>query len=140
MSRLTKKYDDNSGYTTIESTEGCGCGYDDINIYPYNDCVDKLGKLEDLEEELNFDLEIVIKSLLNGVYCTHSTSERNYFSGTELSISGNHKALVVYENNVCWITKNGERIKQQRVVYKRFEFKDYGKTWWLEKPKGNSND
>lgn len=95
------------------------------------EALNKLGQYEDLEDELNFDLEIVIKALLNGVYCTHSVSERNYFSGTELSISGNHEALVVYENNVYWITKNGERIKQQRTIYKRFEFKDYGKTWAL---------
>ena len=114
--------------------------YEGIESNEFEKICDELIEYKLLGEELNFDLEIVIKALLNGIYCRHSIGERNYFSGTELSISGNHEALVVYENNVYWITKNGERIKQQRVVYKRFEFKDYGKNWWLEKPKEESND
>ena len=123
MDRLTKR----------DNRTKSGCRLPTYATKNEEDVFIKLFKLENLAEELNFDLEIVIKALLNGIYCTHSTSERNYFSGTELSISGNHEALVVYENNVYWITKNGERIKQQRVVYKRFEFKDYGKTWSLSR-------
>ena len=107
--------------------------YEGIESNEFEKICDELIEYKLLEEELNFDLEIVIKALLNGIYCTHSTSERNYFSGKELSISGDHEALVVYENNVYWITKNGERIKQQQVVYKRFEFKDYSKTWSLSR-------
>lgn len=122
VDRLTKK----------DNRTKSGCKLPTYATKNEEDVFIKLFKLENLAEELNFDLEIVIKALLNGIYCTHSIGERNYFSGTELSISGNHEALVVYENNVYWITKNGERIKQQRFVYKRFEFKDYGKTWWLK--------
>ena len=93
--------------------------------------VDKEKIYDELTNELGCPLEMVLKALLNGIYCIHEIGERNYYSGTELNISGNHEALVVYENNVYWITRNGERIKQQRTIYKRFEFKDYKQTWWL---------
>ena len=110
-------------------------GYYEPDNSNYLDITDKLGKLEDIEDEIGCPLDVVFKALLNGIYCKHEVGERNYWSGTELHISGNHEALVVYENNVYWVTKNGERIKQERTVYKRFEFKDYKKTWWLSSDK-----
>jgi hypothetical protein len=45
MSRLTKKYEDNSGYKPI---------YDDDRLDGY-DCIDKLGKLEDILEKYGIE-------------------------------------------------------------------------------------
>lgn len=63
MNRLTKRYSDNSGYDTIESTDGHGHEIE-VDLGPYYDCVDKLGRIEDLMEKYNIndlvDLEIAL--------------------------------------------------------------------------------
>lgn len=46
-SRLTKKFEDNSGYNVLKNS----AYYDEISSY--DDCVDKLGKIEDLMDEYN---------------------------------------------------------------------------------------
>ena len=48
MSRLTKKFNDNSGY----EVEEYGAKYNEVKLDAYLDAVNKLGKLEDLEEEI----------------------------------------------------------------------------------------
>ena len=56
MSRLTKKFNDNSGY----EVEEYGAKYNEVKLDAYLDAVNKLGKLEDLEEEIGCPLEVVI--------------------------------------------------------------------------------
>ena len=57
MSRLTKKFEDNSGYTpVVNHSVRKGINLYDFEEVDYDCCVEKLGKLEDLEEELNIDL------------------------------------------------------------------------------------
>lgn len=56
MSRLTKKYRDDSGYKII--------GDDRLDYY---DAIDKLGTLEDLEDELGCSILDVFKALKEGI-------------------------------------------------------------------------
>lgn len=83
-------------------------------------CINKLGKLEDIEEELGCSLEIIFKALEesiiyfdNGMYsvefCLENNSGTWYFS--------------IYDN----LTNNKD------IVY----LKDYRKTWWLKGEKEN---
>ena len=39
-----------------------------VHKYSINDCYQKLGKLEDIEEELGIPLEVLFKGLKDGVY------------------------------------------------------------------------
>lgn len=81
---------------------------------------DKLGKLEDLEEQLGCPLEVVFKALKNGAY---------------LEIIGNKVSDndMVYHKN---ISINSSEIILQRtndsciVIYRKLT--DYKKTWWLK--------
>lgn len=52
--RLTKKREDGH--------------YDDLDECVSTRCSDKLGKLEDIEEELGIDLITLAKAMMNGIY------------------------------------------------------------------------
>ena len=73
---------------------------------------DKLGQLEDIEEELGIDLITLFKALTNGVYYLNKQKELHWCQARNLVIS--QKSLRVYRHH-----------------YKLF--KDYGKTWALTK-------
>ena len=111
MSRLTKK--NNIGYFPA---------YERETKENYYDLVHKLGVLEDLEEELRFDLSVLFSALKIGVY---------YFD---------------YENQLIhdyvWLINNyitagaSEKLSCSfETFYDRqiLSFEDYGKTWSLEK-------
>lgn len=90
--------------------------------------IDKLFKLEDLEEELGIPLEVLFEALKEGVYAKF---EENKILKSDIKL--------YYD-----LCQNGFKI---RVIcleigqYEDFEWedylfvKDYGKTWWLEEPK-----
>lgn len=105
MNRLTKKVLDN--YESIANS-------DTIK--------DKLGRLEDIEEQLGCQLEVAFKALMNGIY-------------TKESIFDNE--LDLFE--VRGIEKKGVSVISQFCGYAdcdfTCEYKDYKKTWWLRKDK-----
>lgn len=76
----------------------------------------KLGKLEDVEEELGCSIEIVIRALKNGIYVDN--------------LNGIPEHLIVDLNNYlsfnAWNTKT---YRKEGYI----DLKDYGKTWWLKK-------
>lgn len=83
-----------------------------------NDMIyNKLGKLEDLEEELGCPLEVVFKSLKNGIYL----EERKSIS-TEICYHALECEFVIE-----WY-KNKEDYGYELL-------KDYKKTWWLKEDK-----
>ena len=69
----------------------------------------KLGELEDIEDELGIELVTLIKALANGMY----TSDSNLLTYPCLSVKG--KLLITVPS------------------FRTFELKDYGKTWALTK-------
>ena len=78
----------------------------------HTNIVDKLGQLEDIEDELGIDLIILFKALKNGFYTKNA-----HYTGNEMGINVIDKCLC----NEKW---------RDRDI---FNFKDYGKTWALTK-------
>ena len=77
-------------------------------------CIDKLGQLEDIEEELGIDLITLFKAL-KGIYI----KPNNIYVGSPY--------LCFAEN------ENRELEFQFKVVDTWYKVKDYGKTWALTK-------
>lgn len=103
MSRLTKKF--NGEYYRKEA-----------NTIMFNSEVDynaiqKLGKLEDLEEELGCPLEVLIKPLLEGGIIDND--------GYGVQLNG--------------LTINGDgSLSLTAINGDHYDLKDYQKTWWLK--------
>lgn len=108
MSRLTKKFNDNSGYEIKEY----GAEFNEVKLNAYLDAVDKLGKLEDLEEELGCPLEVVIKALKEGIYQSDG-GRRKY---PTIEYNGATKKFYFAFGTYCNV-------------------EDYKKTWWLKEDK-----
>ena len=90
-------------------------------------CVDKLGTLEDIEEELGIDLITLFKALRNGIW---TNQEQWYGDEKQGKIRFFQVRLLLEENAIGCIYNSmwkGEEVI--RTLY----FKDYGKTWALTK-------
>ena len=105
MERLTEKRD---GF------------YYDTDECIVSNCSQKLGPLEDIEEEISIDLTLLFKALKNGVY---------YF--------GNQGQLI---HDYVWLINNyistgvPDKISFSFMTFSEkliLVFKDYGKTWAL---------
>lgn len=79
----------------------------------YGRPIDKLGKLEDLEEEIGCPLEVVFKALGNGIYV----------------YNGNHYVVFLKYYKV----HNKFRLKDVNGLL--YSLEDYKKTWWLKEDK-----
>ena len=115
MNRLTRKI---KGYYSVDLRTCLPMEYEQIKNS--NACVDKLGKLEDIEEELGIDLITLFKALKKGVYVKFDS----YFGNIgELDIK------IVKDNatGVCYRNKKWYLQEEDTLV------KDYGKTWALTK-------
>lgn len=77
-------------------------------------CINKLGKLEDLEEKLGCPLEVVFKALNEGIYI--ATEKIDFFLRPRLYFSDDYK-------NWCFEFAFGGYV---------VHLKDYQKTWWLK--------
>lgn len=102
MSRLTRK-----GTTKIHLEDYLVNG----RCIDIQDCLNKLGKLEDLEEQLGCTLEVVFKAVNYGIY-----NKR----GFRYKVILNEDVLVAYPID---------------VYDESWELSNYKKTWWLEKDK-----
>lgn len=80
--------------------------------------IDKLGKLEDIEENIGISLEILFKAMENGIYYVSRTSQKEILFAK--SVITNFEK---YKGNYCLYIGN------EIAIY----FKDYGKTWALTK-------
>lgn len=128
MERLTAK---NKGNTPYNQTE-----------YPYlagadiNDIKNKLGKLEDIEEELGVSLEVLFKALKDGIWYKRSYEEKH--DGYSLVKYDDTK--IYYENHVeiCKYL-NGLRKIHLYLPFENgynegnYSLKDYGVNWALTK-------
>lgn len=83
--------------------------------------VDKETKYQSLEEELGIDLITLFKALKDGIEV------------------GNDKMRLCLKN--CKLTYKKEDNEYAFIYdYYLVKLKDYGKNWWLEKPKENEDD
>ena len=121
MNRLTKKSNSilkEIEYQLIDEKENLSAneGIKKIQVLGTN----KLGKLEDIEEELGIDLITLFKALKKGVYVKFDS----YFGNIgELDIK------IVKDNatGICYRNKKWYLQEEETLV------KDYGKTWALTK-------
>ena len=82
---------------------------------------DKLGQLEDIEEELGIDLITLFKALLNGVYYKGAYGTNNY-------------GKIVYQERPTILFEVANELYCFKPTFFDFiYFKDYGKTWALTK-------
>lgn len=92
--------------------------------------IDKLGQLEDIEEELGIDLITLFKALKNGFWSIDKKNHIYKMKPTE----GNGGAMSFYASYDCIIKENA-------YDEQYFLLKDYGKTWALTKEElKNGND
>ena len=111
---MGKKHDIMRGCASVWKTKLKNYRYELIE-----DVVDKLGELEDLEEDLGIDLITLFKILKSeNIYA----NGKRYDNSNSLSYMGN-----------SWLIFN-HQAKQG------FRFKDYGKTWALTKEKLECQD
>ena len=90
-------------------------------------CVDKLGTLEDIEEELGIDLITLFKALRNGIW---TNQEQCYGDEKQGKIRFFQVRLLLEENALGCI--HNSMWKGKKVI-RTLYFKDYGKTWALTK-------
>ena len=84
------------------------------------EALDKLGKLEDIEEELGIDLITLFKALKNGFWSIDKNKHIYKMKRTK----GNGGAMMFYVSIDCII-------KEDAYDEEYFLLKDYGKTWAL---------
>ena len=114
MSRLTKKVDEKWNYEL-----GYTClGYNDRRVKhtALGDLqfVNKLGKIEDYEEQLGIEVLTLLQGFFNGIYCVDKEDG------------------CVYEESIERISKYGNDWGfETSINHGEFLFKDYGETWAL---------
>ena len=125
--RLTKKVENEERYIANnfkrEHGERLLTAIDNYNAKVYN----KLGRIEDLEEQIGCPLEVVFKALTNGfkfIISSHKLGTQNQRVNQMIYCD---YAYLYYANDVkewCISTINDY-----------FYLKDYKKTWWLKEDK-----
>ena len=109
MSRLTKKLDEGFYVSNAPCTD----------YLKY-----KLGKLEDIEDELGCPLDVVFKALKEGFYFISDLFCKNVFTKQFID-----RVLLYYSDELnCYCFSIGYR--NDRIC-----LKDYKKTWWLKEDK-----
>ena len=129
MTRLTKKdkyghfYTDQANCRNIWSSDGEkleGEYFENKTLAIDGKAIDKLGELEDIEEELGIDLKTLYKALTNGVWVKNEVGQiyhiNVYLHNLILSSSST-------KNEFCFITPNNElllfdKIKQDWALTK----------------------
>lgn len=115
MNRLTEKLNKEQKALFLE--ESVKCDYKEKDNIKLTSVVDKLGQLEDIEEELGIDLTTLFKAFKNGFY------------GIDKDGSIKHFAVEHYVPFLKGIHTNGIMLGTER----RYKLCDYGKTWALTK-------
>ena len=91
-----------------------------VQKHNYYDAIDKLGQLEDIEDELGVDLKIFIKALIYGFYVKDNDFEKPHYMFSPCLFRTDED----YERVGEYIIEFGNDF-----IY----LKDYGKTWALTK-------
>lgn len=119
MSRLTEKLDDGH-LMTAHHKEG---HYRPAGFHTSIQCYEKLGKLEDIEDELGLDLLTLFKALC-GMYAVKEDDGR---ITEEWSCPRFQAPAILGHGFNAWIVIRDD--ERRKILY----LKDYGKTWALTK-------
>lgn len=113
MSRLTRKID--NGYVLP---------LDEIKVEGYLKAIDKLGKLEDLEEQLGCPLDIIVKLSLEMITEIYTFDKRwDNYNYVEFRFFSNPDGI-----HSLWL-RSDDRYSWELPI------NEYGKTWWLKEDK-----
>ena len=107
MNRLTRKREDGL--------------YEEIDTCMVSNCSDKLGQLENIEEELGIDLITLFKALKNGIW------ENDKYCNKILYLKPEDFTIILKEKYIYY--EWGWPGPDYFIYY----FNDYGKTWALTK-------
>ena len=110
MNRLTRKI---KGCYCIDLVTCLPMEYEQIN--KGNACVEKLGKLEDIEEELGIDLITLFEALKKGIFVAYDSSF-GMANRPKIKITKDTATGICYRNKKWYIQEDETLIK------------DYGKT------------
>lgn len=128
MNRLTRKI---KGYYSVDLRTCLPMEYEQIENS--NACVDKLGKLEDIEDELGIDLTTLFMALKDGFYIKYNGEIIHIFSDKHITINFWYKIINVFIPPKFFIDcKKGANYLSE-TIDEEYWFKDYGKTWALTK-------
>ena len=116
MKRFTQKDIHQEGY----ELEDCGCQGDYMPINDnIPDIIDKLGELEDIEQELGCSLDIIFDALYRGIVCT----PHPFYTHEKIYPKKEYPVVQLFQFYYLKV--------EDGVV----DIKDYGKTWWLKENK-----
>ncbi len=117
MSRLTEKVKNTDDYIKLPTKDK-------------QEFINKLGKLEDFEEQLGCPLDIVGRLLLHKEHYIYIVGKSKL---TDEDFMDKRKIVGVSEFGVCILTTNCI-LKTEPKYYK---WNDYKKTWWLKRDKSD---
>lgn len=120
MSRLTKKIEDLDFYK-ISSAYIDEIPNQFLDKDYVGEAINKLGKLEDLEEKYDLPLDVLV-TLLDHYYYYDEDGNQKFLHSLDMY----HKQIVIkkYEND-----------DDIYGYYEHLNFKDYKKTWWINADK-----
>lgn len=114
MNRLTIKVPNDRHYRTLD-TKFIEC-----------EAIDKLGRLEDIEEKLGCPIEVLFKAIDDGVYYD---CERSYCNGVKTI------EQIKFDIQPELSSTNAYGYALNVHIDYAKSLKDYKKTWWLRKDK-----
>ena len=118
---MGRKHDIKCGVASVWKTKLKNYRYELIE-----EVVDKLGELEDIEEELGIDLATLFKALEQGAWFVDKRNKNIFFAKCTLCSKLDGKFECTQEE----MKFNGFIILEQ-LFGLGYELKDYGKTWTL---------
>ena len=97
------------------------------------DCINKLGQLEDVEEELGIYLITLYKALNKGFYIKYNDKIIHIFPDKNITVNFWYNTINVFIPPKFFIDcKKGTDYLSEEID-EEYWFKDYGKTWSLTK-------
>ena len=122
MKRLTKKneFNDYIGSNLLDDEALCRNNLNFEELNEQTEMINKLGKLEDLEEEFNIDLILVLTAIKDGFYVNfrNEIDNVNVYNGFIFNFKAKQFEVDIYRQGTGTIG---------------FAYDDYKKTWALKK-------
>lgn len=113
---------------------GCAKNWKKVErYYLIENAVDKLGELEDIEEEIGISLPILFKTLKDGFYIKHNFEIVHIYPDKNITINFWYKTINVFIPPKFFIDCKKGTNYLSKTIDEEYWFKDYGKTWALTK-------
>ena len=125
MIRLTKKNNGTGSWTQF------GDKYLPAHNIKHKQCVNKLGQLEDIEEENGLDLITLFKALKDGFYIKYNNKIVHIFPDKHITINFWYKTINVFIPPKFFIDCKKGTDYLSETIDEEYWFKDYGKTFAL---------